>query len=147
MIIRSCPNSLHHTLRNYIAIFLILAAALIHMQTSVQAQIAFSSDRGGDVDIYVMDEDGSNVIQLTNHPSSDVNPDWSPDGTQIAFETLRHERMKIDRNFEIYVMDADGGNPARLTDDPLVDAPPLGLHTEIGLLSHPTGMDLATYTL
>ena len=49
MIIRSCPNSLRHTLRNYIAIFLILAAALIHMQTSVQAQIAFSSARDGDL--------------------------------------------------------------------------------------------------
>ena len=79
MIIRSCPNSLRHTLRNYIAIFLSrfavgLAAALIHMQTSVQAadRLFVCSrrrfDARGGTDIYVMDEDGSNVIQLTNHP-------------------------------------------------------------------------------
>lgn len=124
MIRRCCSITPPHTSGNRVAYALILAVALMSVAQGAQAKIAFSSDRSGDVDIYVMDEDGRNVIQLTKHPSSDVNPDWSPDGTQIAFETLRHERMKIDRNFEIYVMDVDGGNPTRLTDDPLVDASP-----------------------
>ncbi len=48
-------------------------------------QIAFVSDRDGDLDIYTMDPDGQNVRQLTDMNSNDVAPDWSPDGTQIAF--------------------------------------------------------------
>jgi dipeptidyl aminopeptidase/acylaminoacyl peptidase len=53
-------------------------------------------------DIYVMNADGSDRRQLTNHRARDENPDWSPDGTQIAFyservgnaDHLRHERRR-----------------------------------------------------
>ncbi len=73
-------------------------------------QIAFESTRSGNSDIYVMNADGTDVRQLTNHPESDHAPAWSPDGTQIAFHSLR------DGNWEIYVMNADGSNVRRLTD-------------------------------
>ena len=124
MIRHSCPNLLHYTLRNCIAFFLILAAALINIQTRAQAQIAFSSDRGGDFEIYVMDQDGSNVIQLTNHPDVDANPVWSPDGRRIAFSSLRDEPPNTHGNSEIYIMDANGGNVIRLTNQPRVDGTP-----------------------
>jgi hypothetical protein len=51
-----------------------------------------------------MNADGSDERQLTDTPRFDENPAWSPDGTQIAFQTER------DGNFEIYVMNADGSN-------------------------------------
>ena len=73
-------------------------------------RIAFESTRSGNSDIYVMNADGTDVRQLTNHPESDHAPAWSPDGTQIAFHSLR------DGNWEIYVMNADGSNVRRLTD-------------------------------
>ena len=42
------------------------------------SRIAFVSDRDGKVEIYVMDADGSNPINLTNHPADDWGPVWSP---------------------------------------------------------------------
>ena len=40
---------------------------------------------GGNNDIYVMDKEGKNLRQLTDHPSDDQYPKWSPAGKQTAF--------------------------------------------------------------
>jgi Tol biopolymer transport system component len=64
----------------------------------------------GSYEIYVMNADGSNLVQLTNNPGNDnMDPRWSPDGTQIIFWSSR------DGNKELYVMNADGSNQTRLT--------------------------------
>ena len=76
-------------------------------------RIVFTSTRDGNSEIYVMDADGGNQENLTNHPAHDYEPDWSPDRTKIAFVSTRNGRNQI------YVMDADGKNPTRLTDGPL----------------------------
>ncbi len=73
------------------------------------SQIAFSSNRDGDWEIYVMNADGSGQTRLTFDDGLDDSPSWSPDGLQIAFTSRRHG------NSEIYVMDADGANQRRLT--------------------------------
>jgi len=78
-------------------------------------RIAFTSDRDGNKDIYVMNADGSGQTNLTIHPDDDWVPDWSPDGMSIAFVSER------DGNPEIYVMNADGTNQCRLTDAPSGD--------------------------
>ncbi len=80
--------------------------------------IAFECHAGGDPNIWVMEEDGSNPRALTQDPAWDGAPDWSPDGTRIAFNTER------DGNLEIYVMDADGSNLTRLTDHTASDGAP-----------------------
>jgi TolB protein len=41
-------------------------------------RIAFTSDRGGSRDIYVMNADGSGVTRLTENPADDEFPAWSP---------------------------------------------------------------------
>src|SRR3990172_12692524 len=57
-------------------------------------QIAFHkcSDIQGDriyCDIFVMNPDGSNPVNLTNSPANDSDVSWSPDGSQIAFGSNR----------------------------------------------------------
>jgi TolB protein len=78
------------------------------------SKIAFASMRDGDLEIYVINADGTGVTNLTNAPTaSDDSPAWSPDGTKIAFASVRAGAAR-----EIYVMDADGGNQVRLTNNP-----------------------------
>ncbi len=48
-------------------------------------RIAFMSERDGNQEIYVMNDDGTGVVRLTNHPDEDADPAWSPDGQKIAF--------------------------------------------------------------
>jgi Tol biopolymer transport system component len=69
-------------------------------------------------DIYVMRADGTHVRRLTDSPGLDEGPEFSPDGTKIAFSSAR------DGQQEIYVMDADGSHPRRLTDNPARDESP-----------------------
>ena len=66
-------------------------------------------------EIYMMDADGSNPVNLTKHSAGDYSPAVSPDGTRIAFSTRR------DGNLEIYMMNAHGSNPANLTKHPAED--------------------------
>ncbi|MCX6093356.1 MAG: DUF5050 domain-containing protein [Candidatus Bipolaricaulota bacterium] len=74
--------------------------------------VAFSSDRGGDSEIYVIHIQGGSIEQLTdNEAAIDGLPTWSPDGSSMAFFTDR------DGNWEIYRMNADGSNPVRLTEN------------------------------
>ena len=91
---------------------IVLLLTLLMVDVDAQARIAFQSDRDRNYEIYVMDDDGKNQRNLTNHPDRDLAPSWSPDGTRIAFMSDR------DGNYEIYVMDADGGNQQNLTNHP-----------------------------
>ncbi len=50
-----------------------------------QAYIVFTSERDGNQEIYVMNDDGNNQVRITNHSSIDWFPDWSPEGARIAF--------------------------------------------------------------
>jgi Tol biopolymer transport system component/tetratricopeptide (TPR) repeat protein len=83
-----------------------------------QSQIAFTSTRDGNSEIYAMNVDGTNQRRLTENAAGDAHPDWSPDGQWIAFETDR------DGNDEIYVMNAEGGEVRNLSANPASDLQP-----------------------
>ena len=42
------------------------------------AKIAFSSWRDGNLDIYLINPDGSEEVRLTHHRAADTDPKWSP---------------------------------------------------------------------
>jgi TolB protein len=70
------------------------------------------------VEICVMNDDGSGIVQLTTNLRAEA-PAWSPDGSRIAFH-----REDPSGNWDIYVMDAGGGNLVRLTTDQSTDGFP-----------------------
>ena len=108
-----------------ILVLLVLASCVCLWPARVRAgngpfngKIAFSSHRDGHFQIYTMNPDGTNQVNISNNSANDESPSWSPDGTKIAFHSTR------DGNFEIYVMNADGTNQTRLTFEPGNDADP-----------------------
>ncbi|WP_138429810.1 PD40 domain-containing protein [Fodinibius saliphilus] len=71
------------------------------------------------VDIWTVDSDGTNFVNLTNDSTSnDAFPAWSSDCEHIIFRSGR------DGNKEIYIMEDDGSNPRRLTEHPATDTAP-----------------------
>jgi Tol biopolymer transport system component len=94
----------------------IMPGALAPLTGSGGGVIAFMSERDGNKEIYVMNGDGTDQRNLTNHFWVDTKPNWSPDGRKIAFTSDR------DGNSEIYTMNSDGSDLRRLTVDPTVDS-------------------------
>jgi Tol biopolymer transport system component len=68
-------------------------------------KLAFESNRDGDLEIYVMNADGTNQRNLTDNASLDALPAWSADGRELAFESERAEKG----NRDIYVMSSSNG--------------------------------------
>ena len=100
-------------------VLLCLPIHATHAQTLMEnSRIAFVTDRDGNDEIYLMRVDGSDLVNLTNHPSADVDPAWSPEGDRIAFASSR------DGDFDIYVMDRDGSHVTQLTSGSEADRQP-----------------------
>jgi TolB protein len=66
-------------------------------------------ETNGNSDIYVMDLATRNARRLTNDPGIDTAPSYSPDGSQITFESSRGGSQQV------YVMNADGSNVRRIS--------------------------------
>jgi TolB protein len=65
-------------------------------------RVAFASTRDGNMEIYIVNVDGSALRRLTNNPADDLTPTWSPSGDQIAFVSDRTGRPQV------YAMGVDG---------------------------------------
>jgi Tol biopolymer transport system component len=78
-------------------------------------KIAFDTGNPQTGDIWVVDSDGTDPTNLTNNASlRNIRPDWSPDGTKIAFSRCDLFCPASPQNRatsgEIYVMNADGSD-------------------------------------
>ena len=104
----------HKMIRNFSVSTLILVSLAVAQDDRIlfaryphisHGQIAFSYHG----DIWVANEDGSGVRNLTNHVASDRFPRFSPDGTWIAFTSNRMG------NDDVFVMPVAGGAPRQVT--------------------------------
>ena len=72
------------------------------------ALIAFATDRSGDVQIWLMNSDGSNQRQLTNLTGGACQPDWSPDGSRLVFISPCAGEQEDYRESALFIINIDG---------------------------------------
>jgi Tol biopolymer transport system component len=85
-------------------------------------QIVFASERDRrpgqterNVELYIMNADGSHVRKLTNAPNCyNGGPFFSPDGKRVVFRSDRKEKDRL----QLYLINADGTGERALTDKP-----------------------------
>jgi Tol biopolymer transport system component len=73
-------------------------------------RILFQHDADGEFDIYAMNPDGSDVVNLTNLSPRQMHPSWSPDRATIAY--ISHEKPS-----GVWLMDATGENARGILPD------------------------------
>jgi TolB protein len=78
--------------------------------------------------VFVVNADGSGLLQLTTGAESDQSPAWSPDGNSVAFQ----RNVTGSPEPELYVVSAGGGEPTPLTPGALPSWAPDG--SRIGFL-------------
>ena len=94
------------------AVVLCASVCTVFAKAPDTAKIVFTS-RGisNKRDIFIMDTNGHNKINLTEHPADDIQPTWSPTGEHILFVSDR-EGMH-----DLYLMEPDGSNVRRVFEE------------------------------
>ena len=101
-------------------VFAIIAILVLNLgvcplfaQAPTTPKILFTSLRDGNSEVYIMNPDGSEQVNLTQHPAIDQQAIWSPTGEQILFVSNRSDfRPRGTR--DLYLMDPDGSNVRRV---------------------------------
>ena len=89
----------------YASVFAVLA------QAPKTPKIVFAGFREGNTEIYLMNPDGTQQINITNHRANDVMPTFSPTGEKILFAS---DRDRFLGSRDLYLMDPDGSNVRRV---------------------------------
>lgn len=97
---------------------LMLAGCAPVRETPHGEAVVFSSERGGNVDIYMAATDGTAIRRLTSDPAPDHFARCSRDGRQVAF--VRGEGKAS----QIWVVNLSTGEERRLTEDNARDSTP-----------------------
>jgi serine/threonine protein kinase len=89
-------------------------------------ELAFTTNRSGSVQIWMMNADGSSQRQLSNIKGGACQIDWSPDGQKILFISPCEVKKEVYSGTKIFMMDADGSNvlPVPIPDHPAGDFDP-----------------------
>ena len=93
-----------------ISILFLLNASifLLFAQAPTTPKILFTSTRDGNREVYIMNPDGSEKVNLTKHPTEDLHAVWSPTGEKILFASDRGGVR------DLYLMNPDGSNVRRV---------------------------------
>src|SRR3954464_1761989 len=85
--------------------------------------VGFVADRRSQVFVVALPEDGSDdaaappqPMQVTTGDADCADVTWSPDGTELAFVSSRHERADRDLVTDVYVVRPDGSQLRRVTE-------------------------------
>ena len=102
-----------------LAVFAIVSLLVLNVNISpifakapTSPKILFTSARDGNRDVYIMNPDGSEQVNLTQHPADDQQAVWAPTGEQILFASNRGH--KVWGTWDLYLMDPDGKNVRRV---------------------------------
>jgi len=90
-------------------------AVATHTTPAPARLLAFTSNRDGNWEIYLMEEESGRLSRLTENLADDGYPVWSPDGSKILFHSNRNG------NYDLFVMNPDGSGLIQLTSDPRAD--------------------------
>ena len=97
---------------------LLIGCSLLAINAWGNKTISFTADLTGNLDIYIIDINRKNLVNLTDHPGEDSSPTWAPDGSAFAYVSHR------DGNPEIYIMDMKNQESRRLTNNRATDIDP-----------------------
>lgn len=95
-----------------------MGISLLTISAWASKTISFTADLTGNLEIYIMDINRKNPVNLTNHPAADSSPTWAPDGSAFAYVSHR------DGNPEIYLMEMKNKELRRLTNNQATDIDP-----------------------
>lgn len=93
-------------------LFVFSNSIAVWAQAPETEKIVFVSKRDGNAEIYIMNPDGSEQVNLTQHPAEDYDPAWSPNGKRIVFSSDRTDDV-----FDLYLMNPDGKNVQKVFKD------------------------------
>ena len=96
-----------------ILLVLMVTPSPLFGQAPTTPKILFTSSRDGNYEVYIMNPDGSEQVNLTQHPAQDLQAVWSPTGEQILFVSNRRD-LRPRGTRDLYLMDPDGSNVQRV---------------------------------
>ncbi len=103
---------------------LIFTSLCLIVSSVAMADILFTSNRDGKINIYVSNDDGHDIRRLTDTPLGIGSAKWSPDGSQIAFMMDIETDPKKWQQYDVFIMNADGSQQRNLTEHPQQDGFP-----------------------
>ena len=97
----------------FILLALTVSVSSLFAEAPTTPKILFTSARDGNYEIYSMNPDGSEKVNITQHRANDMSAVWSPTGEQILFVSDRDgNRFFEDR--DLYLMNPNGSNVRRV---------------------------------
>ena len=74
-------------------------------------------DDGNENELWIMDADGKNGVQITKNHSNESNAELSPDGSSVLFMANANEVFDFYYNDKLFIVPSAGGSPKLLTKD------------------------------